>query len=214
MVHSKSTTKGLLIIISLLLLAGIIVGILFGVGVLQTSCRTGSLNVKWMSGPHPSGKYGDASPGARLKDVIEEFGSPSIIDPRKGGFAIWLKRDLDKTKYGKCFEEIMIRDEQIPHGNPATHVDFLYAWYYLDVPDDLVPAVRDLSKSVTYDPLKKWVRARCHAQQANVATLLLAKKIATRQMTPAQAKAAYGDYVKTAFASKKNYEKMLQELCK
>ena len=169
--------------------------------------------VDWISSPHPSGKYGDFSPGGRLPDLFEELGPPSIIDPRSGGLAIWYKRDLNKSPHGRCFEEIMIKDEQIPHGNPANHTDFLYTQYNLCVPEDLVDDVRNLSTSVVYDPLKCWIRARCHSLAANVATLFLAKKIATGEISGEEAKSEYGKQIKKSSSEPAAYNNMLQYLC-
>ncbi len=169
--------------------------------------------VDWISSPHHSGKYGDASPGGRLPDLFDEFGPPSIIDPHSGGLAIWYKRDLNHSPSGRCFEEIMIKDEQIPHGNPKNHADFLYTQYHLPVPKDLIDDVRNLSTSVVYDPLKQWVRARCHSSQANVATLFLAKKIATREISGEDAKSEYGNQIKSASSNPEEYEKMIEYLC-
>jgi hypothetical protein len=178
-----------------------------------TGSRPGLPPVDWISTPHSSGKYGDTSPGKRLLDLYEELGPPSILDPRSGGLAIWYKRDLDHSPTGKCFEEIMIRDEQIPHGNPANHTDFLYTQYKLCVPEDLVEDIRSLSTSVVYDPLKCWIRARCHFLGANVATLFLAKKIATREISGKAARSEYGNQIKKAASNPEAYENMLEYLC-
>lgn len=170
----------------------------------------------WIKTPHPSGKYEDSNPYDRMVDLIDEFGSPDMIDKKKGGSAVWKKETLEKK--GCCLERLVIIDEQIPHDDPAPHTDFLYGWYKLDVPEDKINDVRALSKSVTYDPLKKVVSARCHFMGAVMATLLLAKRIAQRKMTLKEAKEAYGPYI---FATVKEhklykegfYEEMKKELC-
>ena len=144
---------------------------------------------QWINTPYPGGEHGDFSPAERYPDVAAEFGNPSVLVPWPGGFAVWNHDRLSQSPTGYMYDRVEIHDEQIPHGN---HTDFLYAWMRIPVPQDKVNAVRDLSDSVTYDPLKKLVRARCHFMGANVATLVLAKRIATGEMTADVAKKAYG----------------------
>jgi len=167
----------------------------------------------WISSPHPSGKYGDATPTKRLKELWDDLGPASMVDARSGGLAIWYKRDLNDSSDGRCFEEIMVRDEYILHGHPKTHADFLYTQYKFCVPEDLVADVRDLSTSITYDPLKCWIRARCDSLAANAATLFLAKKIATREISGEEAKSEYGKQIKKSVSDPTAYEKMLEYLC-
>nr|QBK86065.1 MAG: uncharacterized protein LCMAC101_06600 [Marseillevirus LCMAC101] len=169
--------------------------------------------VDWISSPHPSGEYGDAFPTKRLKELWEKLGPPSILDPRTGGLAIWYEKDLNHSYDGKCFSEIMIRDEMIPHGKPRNHVDFIYTWLRLHVPKYLESDVRNLSTSVIYDPLKGSIRARCHSLKANVATLYLAKKISTGEISGEEAKSEYGNQIKKSSSNQEAYDKMMKYLC-
>lgn len=167
-------------------------------------CPNGAPKVEWTSTPHPSGQYGDSNPAERLPEVIAEFGSPDLIDPSKGGMAIWKRSTLNKR--GKCWERIEIVDEQIPHDVPAPHTDFLYGEYKLAIPDHLVDEVLDLSESVSYDPLKKTITARCHIMGPVKATALLAMYIATGRMSGRGAKSQYGDYVLATIPGSDNYD--------
>ncbi len=160
--------------------------------------------VEWINKPHPSGKYGPTNPAERLSDVITELGPPDLMDPTKGGVAIWKESTL-KTR-GKCWKRVEIHDEQIPHMQPAPHTDFLYTWYKIAIPPHRINDVRALSKSVTYDPLKKEIRARCHFMGANKATLLLAMYIVTGKMTLAEAKTHYGPYIMATVEGTKTYD--------
>lgn len=180
--------------------------ILVCVLVLVTLARRGRPD--WISVPHPSGQHGTSSPGGRFADVVEEFGKPSVVDPAAGGVAIWDRETLAKTPTGWQYPRVEIRDEQVPHGD---HADFLYTWMKIPVPEHLVGAVRALSDSVTYDPLKQEARARCHFMGANAATLALAKRIATNEMDPAAAKAAYTSTVQGSKSSA-GYAALVREL--
>ncbi len=169
---------------------------------------------QWKSSPHPSGKYGESSPGTRFWDVVQEFGPPSVYDSKPGGVAIW---DLETLRSGgSCFDRIEIRDEMIPHGKPADHVDFLYTWYSLDVPRDQICEVIKLSDSVSYDPLKKLIRARCHDMRPNVVTLWIAKQMVERSINLEDAQAIYGNRINELFdddPDRSKYYGYMKELC-
>lgn len=175
-----------------------------------------SIQVNWKSSPFPDGKHGDASPGKRFPQVIQEFGLPDIIDVNPNGVAIWKKTTL--AQRGFCWDRVEIHDEQLPHIDPSPHVDFLYTWYYLPVPDHLVTDVRAVSDSVTYDPLKKMLRARCHAMGPNIATMALCKRIATGEITLQQARNLYGPTIMSTMPGSENFDheakkKLELELC-
>ncbi len=173
-------------------------------------------SLDWISSPHSSGKYGKASPGERLPDVIKEFGLPSVYDPTSGGVAIWDKETLRSR--GSCFDRIEIRDEQIPHGKPANHVDFLYTWYPLDVPDNKICDIIQFSTSISYDPLKKMIRARCHFMGANIVTIWLAKKMVDDNLSLKQAQEMYGPIIMSTVKDSDNYDskaydRIMKKLC-
>lgn len=114
------------------------------------------------------------------KDAVEQYGiikskygKPNIIDHSEGGIAIWFGRTLS----GTCFDRIELIDESVPHCVPAPHRDYLYSYVNYEVPNDKVLDVISLSGSVSYDPLKKLLRARCGSEEANIATLYLAVSI-------------------------------------
>lgn len=174
-------------------------------------------SLEWINKPHPSGKYGKYNPMDRYFELIDKYGDPDVIDSSKGGVAIWKKNTLHSR--GHCWERVEIHDEQIPHNLPGPHVDFMYTWYKLNVPKNKITDVRALSDSITYDPLKKLIRARCHFSGANTATLLLAKLIANNKITIDEAKKAYGPYILSTLKGHKDYnpraeQKMINELCK
>ena len=83
----------------------------------------------------------------------------------------------------------------IPHNHPAPHFDFLYAWYRLRVPSQLIHDINDLSESVQYDPKTQLVRVRCHFMGANYATLVLAKRIVNGELTGYDARMKYPEFI-------------------
>ncbi len=188
-----------------LLLGFFLVSILF-VAIWVFSRTFTFIQLEWKNSPHPSGMLGKSNPADRYYDVVKEFGLPSILDSRSGGVAIWDEEDLQKQN--SCFTRIELRDEQVPHKD---HTDFLYAYMSLDIPDELICKILNLSESISYDPLKNEIRARCHFMGANVATLYLAKKIVIGEISLEEAKANYKIYVERATGDM--YQEMMQYLC-
>jgi len=117
---------------------------------------------------------------AMLSSAIELFGDPTTLSVKRGGLAMWIRSDMDNRKiFGmpNCFEEILLRDESIPHHCPAIHRDFLYSYIKIYIPPDKLLDVLTLSESVSYDPLKHMLSARCGGLSANVSTLKIATDI-------------------------------------
>lgn len=108
-----------------------------------------------------------------VNKMMEKYGMPSSVDPTPGGIVIWKKNLLLNTP----FDRIEIRDESIPHVYPFPHNDFVYAFVNYDVAPSKFLEVTSVSGSITYDPLKKQLRARCGSMEANIATLALAIQI-------------------------------------
>lgn len=174
------------------------------------------IRLDWIGKGYPDGKHGDYNPKDRYKDVVNEFGEPDYVQSKRGGMAIWSDSTLKSR--GHCWDQVLMLDEQIPHEKPGPHVDFLYSWYSLYVPDDKVNDVRDISESITYDPLKRQVRGRCHFMGANAATVLLAKRVATGEMSIKDAKDNYGPYIMKTIKAHKTYDSnayksYIKELC-
>jgi len=132
------------------------------------------MKVKWLS-------KGEYNPAERLQDIINVYGKPTTIDKKSGGFAVWNQKTLKKKK--KCYDRIVIRDEQIPHLKPLPHIDFLYLTidYYIPLPKLL--QVLGITQSLMYDQLKQQITVRCHWMKANINTLYLAIKIADGNLT-------------------------------
>lgn len=167
------------------------------------------MNTKW--------RYN--SPKEYLPKLVEMFGPPSIKDYNPGGLALWYKKDLDKhTVYGlpNCFDEILIRDESVRHRCPANHNDFLYSYVLVDIGPDVLPIINSISGSISYDPLKKLLSARCGNLEANIATLALATDILTDKVPNDVYKAGlanlYGEMIKST-SDPKIAKKLYKNLC-
>tara|TARA_R100001163_G_C5064342_1_gene201917 strand:+ start:1418 stop:2092 length:675 start_codon:yes stop_codon:yes gene_type:complete len=139
--------------------------------------------------------HGSMNPADRLNDLIKEYGNPDVIDTRSGGQAIWYDRSLKATPY----KRIEIRDEQIPHDKPKPHVDFLYSWYKVEIPDHLISGLHKISESILYDPLKKTMTARCHDMKANIVTHWIVKNYAQGKLLIDEAVGMYGPMIEEVF---------------
>jgi len=113
--------------------------------------------------------------------LVKWLGLPTAYSKSPGGFAIWNNNTLKKQKYygfNICFNEIILRDESIKHLCPIPHKDFLYTSVKINIPEARLIQVLKLSGSLSYDPLKNLLTARCGSLAANMATLKLATDIA------------------------------------
>lgn len=117
-----------------------------------------------------------SKPKERLPDLVKEFGNYDSIDKSSGGQAVWKESTLKSR--GHPWSRIEIRDEEISHPSPAPHFDFLYTWLKVGkLEKNIAAKILAVSESISYDPLKGELRARCHFMGANAATLWLALKI-------------------------------------
>ena len=105
-----------------------------------------------------------------VRVLMDKYGMPSSVDPTAGGIAIWKRDKLMNTP----FDRLEVRDESIPHAYPMPHNDFVYGFVNYDVAPSKFLEVTSISGSITYDPLKKQLRARCGTLEAVIATLALA----------------------------------------
>ncbi len=152
-----------------MILIVVIIIIIIGTVYNSISNETGKTPIKWANA--------DAINEYHITKM--KYGTPSIVDFSTGGIAIWTKEQLSDT----CFERIELLDESIPHCVPRPHRDFLYSYVNYEIPNDKIMDILSLSGSVSYDPLKKFLRARCGSEEANIATLYLAVSIGNNRIS-------------------------------
>ncbi len=131
--------------------------------------------------------------------------NPTTIKREPGnGVVVWFNvdpflNDVYPTDYllkTDVYSKLMIKDEEVPHLVPEAHVDYFYAFMYMDIPVHTVDKVLKLTESLSYDTMKKEIFSRCHYMAANVATLFLAKQIAQGQKSLGHARQEYGVLIK------------------
>lgn len=136
----------------------------------------------------------------RVDQLVNKLGVPLRYDPNSGGIALWemvdpLFRAIYNSSQGdkntSVYSRLMIKDEKIPHLVPIPHTDWFYSSMYMDIPDNKVKDVLDLTESVSYDTMKKEITARCHFEGANLVTLFLSKQIANGHKSLAHAQQEY-----------------------
>lgn len=114
-----------------------------------------------------------------VKIMISKYGMPSAVDPTPGGIAIFKKDILMNTP----FDRLEVRDESIPHVYPTPHSDFVYGFINYDVAPSKFLEVTSIAGSVSYDPLKKQLRARCKDIESVIATLALCTQVGEGQLS-------------------------------
>jgi len=135
-------------------------------------------------------KWNHIAPMIRANQLAIKLGLPDRYTPDEGGEAIWyyvdpyLRRknvytleEGELLKPTDVYSKLVIKDEEVPHIVPVPHNDYYYAYMYIDIPDDKVQVVRNLTESVGYDTMSKEVYARCHFAPANLTSLYLIKQI-------------------------------------
>jgi hypothetical protein len=178
-------------------------------------CAAKTLNPCGANNPAWSQTSKSPNPVERFPDITAKFGAPTALDSTAGGVAIWKCEALRDGRMDQgIWHRIEMRDELVEHKSPAPHFDFLYTEFPLVIPPERVTEILALSKSVTYDPLKYVLTARCHFMEANVATTWLAMQIATGRMTlaPGERAKAYSDAIMGTAGNPKAYAKKVADL--
>jgi hypothetical protein len=155
--------------------------------------------------------FGDMNPADTLPILIDIYGSPDMIDPRKGGSAMWYKKSLPS---GFPIESIEIKDEQIPNDKPSPHTGFLYTSYKVDIPENMIGSLNKISKSISYDPLKKIMLARSFDVKGNVVAHWIVKHFAQGKLNIDEAVSMFGPMSMEILAESGDvkYRELLSEL--
>ena len=147
----------------------------------------------WLYNRNNINNFVNELPKERYPDLVKEFGEPDNTE--KGTIYWYNKKGL--------YNRVVLKDEAIQHCSPTKHYDFLYSTIPVYLPLSTVCQVLSISKSIYYDQLKRELTVRCHFTGANIATIYLALKVATGQLTVDNIK-ALDSYKQTIMATMDN----------
>ncbi len=147
----------------------------------------------WLYNRNNINNFVNELPKERYPDLVKEFGEPDNTE--KGTIYWYNKKGL--------YNRVVLKDEAIQHCSPTKHYDFLYSTIPVYLPLSTVCQVLSISKSIYYDQLKRELTVRCHFTGANIATIYLALKVATGQLTVDNIKALHS-YKQTIMATMDN----------
>jgi hypothetical protein len=129
-------------------------------------------------------KHGEPRDTARR--YVEVFGPPDEVEK---GSATW----NDIANFGG---PTVIKDEEIAHGTPVKHIDFVYSTRSIRVPADKVGVLAKASGSIMVDQLKQEVTARCHYLIKNAVTLGFVEDVAAGKIPDKGARQEYARRIK------------------
>lgn len=130
------------------------------------------------------------------------FRAPDVLANVPGGIAIWYPKLSENFKIGgeefpNVFSEHWARDEWVKHHCPATHHDFFYSFIKLKLDNSTNwKDVLAVSGSVSYDPLKGLLSARCGSIEANIATFYTCLQMLNGKIKIEDRPQAYGKNIK------------------
>jgi len=119
-----------------------------------------------------SDKYYFQAPFSKYYDIVNEFGQPTILNPNKGGMAIWQRPSSHNTNY-HIFQRIDILDEECFNRFPYPHIGFLYTYVCINVPLSILNRVLSISGDIMYDPIKHLLIVRGMSMNYNIALTVL-----------------------------------------
>lgn len=117
-------------------------------------------------------KYYFQLPYQKYEDLVNEFGPPTLINPNKGGIAIWQSRLLKNAGY-KMIKRIDLIDEQCFNSFPYPHIGFLYTYVKINIPLSKLGNVLSLCGDLMYDPIKHILVARGMSLSYNIAIIAI-----------------------------------------
>lgn len=94
-------------------------------------------------------------PVTKLKELMQEYGIPSVMNNFGERFAIW-----DFTKLHGLYYRIEIIDNQILYNHPYPHVGFLYVSYKIDIPVNKIAQALSISNDIQYNITEKILKVR------------------------------------------------------
>lgn len=117
-------------------------------------------------------KYYFQLPCQKYHELTNELGSPSLINPKKGGIAIWQANTLKKAGY-PVIKRIDLIDEQCFNHFPYPHIGFLYTYVKIIIPMNKIGNVLSLCGDIMYDPIKRIMVVRGMTLNYNIALIAI-----------------------------------------
>jgi hypothetical protein len=156
-----------------------------------------------------------------MAEVRKKYGEPSVVyesvsDP-ESSFARWNRAALKKSGHPELFQ-VEVSARRVTHLEPVKHEDHVTTTILLDIPDLAVAAqVLALSDGITYNRRSHQLSSLCAGWKTNLATLLLAVRLAKGETTLEQIKRHDALSKMTRKAAKSDevanrYERRLNEL--
>ena len=108
-----------------------------------------------------------------LSKIVKEIGAPDLIDPGKGGIAVWNSGSLKLRGYSSL-TRVEIIDEKVPSLVPVPHNSNVYIWTKVNISPYYLDGVLSLSPNLMYDQQKKQliVRSKCIRSAMAIAALI------------------------------------------
>jgi hypothetical protein len=156
-----------------------------------------------------------------MAEMRKKYGEPSVVyesvsDP-ESSFARWNRAALEKSGHPELFQ-VEVSARRVTHLEPVKHEDHVTTTILLDIPDLAVAAqVLALSDGITYNRRSHQLSSLCAGWKTNLATLLLAVRLAKGETTLEQIKRHDALSKMTRKAAKSDevanrYERRLNEL--
>lgn len=112
------------------------------------------------------------TPFQKYYEIVDVIGPPTLINPQKGGMAIWQNPGLRNNDY-RIFKKIKIVDDQCFNNFPYPHIGFLYTYVKIRVPISILNKVLSISGDILYDIVKKLLIVRGMSFGYNMALIVI-----------------------------------------
>ena len=124
---------------------------------------------------------GAINPANALRSLLKRLGKPDLLDVRDKGVSIW-KHASVKFIY-PFIEQLEIHDERVPYKVPFPHYEYVYIYVSMNIPEHRIKDVLNISKSISYDSLKHWIRIRSFSIRSAIVLLATVYLLLQNQIT-------------------------------
>ena len=131
-----------------------------------------------------------------IRNVSNQLGEPDLVDPSRGGIAIWSTNTLRQRGFG-YLKRVEIIDERVPCNKPVKHNGYMYIWVNVPLESYQVSKIIDMSPNIMYDQQKKLLIVRSDNLHTAIALAALVKLYSKGQVSMYQIH--YHDLLKKYF---------------